>query len=111
MPAPLATTLVCLATDAALDPAETSRTATAAHDGLARALDPVHTLSDGDTVFALATGALALPTPRTDRVEALVALQATAAEVVRRAVLDAVATAGPTVLAGAPLPRWPGPLT
>ena len=50
------TTLAVVATNAPLDPAWTSRTATAAHAGLARALDPVHTLLDGDTVFALATG-------------------------------------------------------
>ncbi len=94
---PLATTLAVVATEAALDPAEVSRTATAAHAGLARALDPVHTLLDGDTVFALATGARALSGgDRAGRVAALVALQAAAAEAVRRAVLDGLlAAAGP----------------
>ncbi|MEZ0164776.1 P1 family peptidase [Kineococcus sp. LSe6-4] len=92
---PLNTTLVVVATDAALDPAETSRTATAAHAGLARALDPVHTLADGDTVFALATGAVPLAADRPARVGQLVALQQVAADVVRAAVLDGVASAEP----------------
>lgn len=102
--APLNTTLVVVATDAALDPAETSRTATAAHAGLARALDPVHTLADGDTVFALATGAAALATDRSARVGQLVELQRVAADVVRAAVLDGVASAEPV----GDWPRFPG---
>ncbi len=102
--APLNTTLVVVATDAALDPAETSRTATAAHAGLARALDPVHTLADGDTVFALATGAVPLAADRTARVGQLVELQRVAADVVRAAVLDGVASAEPV----GDWPRFPG---
>ncbi|PRY10820.1 P1 family peptidase [Kineococcus rhizosphaerae] len=93
VPGPLNTTLVVVGTDAALDPAETSRTATAAHAGLARALDPVHTLADGDTVFALATGGVALADDRRERVGQLVELQRVAADVVREAVLDGVAAA------------------
>jgi L-aminopeptidase/D-esterase-like protein len=104
-PGPLNTTLVVVATDARLDPAETSRTATAAHDGLARALNPVHTLADGDTVFALATGAVALAEERTARVRALVDLQRVAADVVRDAVLDGIAAAEDV----GPYPRYPGP--
>ncbi|WP_432541491.1 P1 family peptidase [Kineococcus sp. SYSU DK002] len=92
-PGPLNTTLVVVATDALLDPAETSRTATAAHAGLARALDPVHTLADGDTVFSLATGRVELAAARPERVGQLVELQRVAADVVRAAVLDAVASA------------------
>ncbi len=104
---PLSTTLVVVATDAALDPGEVSRTATVGHDGLARALDPVHTRADGDTVFALATGAVALPSDRRERVAALVAVQAAAARAVRDAVLDAVASAQPLVLGdGTPVPAW-----
>ena len=53
------TTLVVVATNAVLDPARARRTATGAHAGLARAIDPSHTLVDGDTVFALATGEVA----------------------------------------------------
>ncbi|NAZ74206.1 peptidase S58 family protein [Kineococcus sp. T13] len=104
----LNTTLVCVATNAALDPAETSRTATAAHDGLARALDPVHTLADGDTAFALATGQLALPAGRAERVDALVRLQAAAARAVRAAVVDGVERAEAVRVGDLLIPRWPG---
>ncbi|MDO8107870.1 P1 family peptidase [Isoptericola sp. b441] len=105
------TTLAVVVTDAALDPAETSRTATAAHDGLARALDPVHTLADGDTVFALATGRFELPSDRPARVASLVALQAAAATAVRLAVLDGVAHATPARTDRVDLPVWPHPLS
>ncbi|MEU5209547.1 P1 family peptidase [Streptomyces sp. NPDC020742] len=54
---PLNTTLAVVATDAELTRAQAHKLAGTAHDGLARALRPVHLLSDGDTVFALSTGA------------------------------------------------------
>ncbi|MEO0486285.1 MAG: P1 family peptidase [Pseudomonadota bacterium] len=54
------TTIAIVATDAALDQAQCTRMATAAHDGMARALIPSHTLFDGDLVFAASTGARAL---------------------------------------------------
>lgn len=50
------TTIGVIATDAPLSKARAQRLAGAGHDGLARAIHPVHTLSDGDTLFALATG-------------------------------------------------------
>lgn len=53
---PLNTTLAVVATDAVLDKAQAQKLAGTAHDGLARAVRPVHLLHDGDTVFALATG-------------------------------------------------------
>jgi len=40
-----------------LTKAEASKVAQMAHDGLARSINPVHTMGDGDVVFALATGA------------------------------------------------------
>ncbi|MBS0446090.1 MAG: P1 family peptidase [Proteobacteria bacterium] len=52
-----ATTLGVVATDALLTKAEANKFAQMAHDGLARAIRPVHTPGDGDTVFGLATGA------------------------------------------------------
>jgi L-aminopeptidase/D-esterase-like protein len=55
---PLNTTIAVVATDAALTPAGCRRVAIAAHDGLARTIQPAHTPLDGDTVFALATGAV-----------------------------------------------------
>ncbi len=51
-----ATTLGVIATDAVLTKAQASKVAQMAHDGFARAINPVHTATDGDTVFALATG-------------------------------------------------------
>jgi L-aminopeptidase/D-esterase-like protein len=57
----LNTTIGIVATTAALTKAESSRLAMAAHDGLARAVRPAHSLFDGDTVFALATGRDPLP--------------------------------------------------
>lgn len=50
------TTIGVIATDAPLTKARATRLAGAGHDGLARAIRPVHTTSDGDTLFALATG-------------------------------------------------------
>ncbi|HEY0187572.1 MAG TPA: P1 family peptidase [Cellulomonas sp.] len=54
-PAPLNTTLVVVATDAALDHGELTLSAAAGHTGLARMLDPVHTLADSDAVIAVQT--------------------------------------------------------
>jgi L-aminopeptidase/D-esterase-like protein len=91
---PLNTTLVVVATNAVLDVAECKRTASASHAGIARALNPSHTLADGDTVFCLATGAVALD--RSDeaaRQLGLITLQSAAADVVRLAILDGVASA------------------
>ncbi|HUG24054.1 P1 family peptidase [Piscinibacter sp.] len=78
-----ATTLAVVATDAVLTKAEANKLAQMAHDGLARTIDPVHTASDGDTVFALGTGASGLA-------GSLTVLGALAAEVTARAVLRAV---------------------
>jgi putative pantetheine hydrolase len=49
------TVIAVLATDVPLDKAATKRLAMMAHDGLARAVEPVHTLVDGDSIFALST--------------------------------------------------------
>jgi L-aminopeptidase/D-esterase-like protein len=64
-----------------------------AHDGLARAINPVHTPYDGDTVFALATGTL-------DATVDVAAIGALAAEVVAEAIVRAVLRA--TSLPGYP---------
>ncbi|WP_333827620.1 P1 family peptidase [Pararhodobacter sp.] len=61
-----ATTIAIIATDAALTQAQATRMATAAHDGLARAISPAHTPLDGDLVFAAATGARPLTNPVAD---------------------------------------------
>ena len=85
-----ATTLAVVATDATLDKAGCAKLAGVAHDGFARALSPVHTAFDGDTVFALSTKAEAAPTP----VE-LATLQTAAADCVARAVARALLAAEP----------------
>lgn len=55
------TTLGVVATDAALTRVQALKVAQMAHDGLARAVRPAHTLFDGDTIFALALGRRPLP--------------------------------------------------
>jgi L-aminopeptidase/D-esterase-like protein len=50
------TTLAVVATNAKLTKVEVNRVALMADDGIARAISPAHTIGDGDTVFALATG-------------------------------------------------------
>lgn len=50
------TTLAVVATDAYLTKEAANKVAQMAHDGLARSIRPVHTMFDGDTIFALATG-------------------------------------------------------
>jgi len=52
------TTLAVVATNAILTKVETTKVAQMGHDGLARAIAPVHTTLDGDVVFSLATGKL-----------------------------------------------------
>lgn len=101
---PLNTTLGVVATDAALTKAECRRLAMAAQDGLARAVRPAHGTSDGDTFFALATGAVALEAgdagpsygSRTGRPFLLNAVLAAAADAVSRAIVHAVLTATST---------------
>ena len=51
------TTIGVIATDAVITKMQACRLATMGHDGLARAINPIHTLSDGDALFALGTGA------------------------------------------------------
>jgi putative pantetheine hydrolase len=58
-PPTLATTIGVIATDATLTKAQCAKVAGVGHDGLARAIRPVHSMTDGDTLFTLATGARA----------------------------------------------------
>ncbi|MFD7894204.1 P1 family peptidase [Streptomyces sp. NPDC059743] len=89
-PAPLNTTLAVVATDAELSRAQAQKLAGTAHDGIARAVRPVHLLNDGDTVFALSTGRRALA--KEDPL-ALNEVLAAGADVVTRAIVRAVQTA------------------
>lgn len=61
-----ATTIAVVATDARMDKAGAQRMAVAAHDGMARALVPSHTLLDGDLVFATSTGLREMQDPLAD---------------------------------------------
>jgi len=82
------TTLACIATDVALDPNELKRVAIMAQDGLARAIRPVHSPFDGDTVFALSTAARQAPAG--DRNFAVARIGSAAADVLARAVARGV---------------------
>ncbi|MFE5836109.1 P1 family peptidase [Arthrobacter sp. NPDC056493] len=105
----LNTTLVVVATNAALDVAECKRTASAAHAGLARALNPSHTLADGDTVFCLATGGQELDrSTEAARQISLITLQSAAADVVRLAILDGVGSARPVTTPAGEFGAYPG---
>ncbi|MFJ9629034.1 P1 family peptidase [Streptomyces sp. NPDC101175] len=89
-PPPLNTTLAVVATDADLSKAQAQKLAGTAHDGIARAVRPVHLLHDGDTVFALATGARPLDA---EHPLALNDILAAGADVVTRAIVRAVRAA------------------
>jgi L-aminopeptidase/D-esterase-like protein len=78
------TTLVVVITNAELDKVQTTKVAQMAHDGLARAIHPVHTQLDGDLVFALSLGR--------KRAE-LNSLGTAAAEATAEAIVRAVETA------------------
>src|SRR4051812_6938121 len=81
------TTLVCVASSLPFDPSALKRVAIEAHDGIARAVRPAHTLVDGDLVFALAPSGA--PPPVLTRMR----VGAAAAEATARAIVAAV-TAG-----------------
>ncbi|MER7683791.1 P1 family peptidase [Streptomyces sp. NPDC097610] len=91
-PPPLNTTLAVVATDADLTRAQAHKLAGTAHDGIARAVRPVHLLNDGDTVFTLATGARPL---HPDHPLALNEILAAGADLVTRAIVRAVRAADP----------------
>jgi L-aminopeptidase/D-esterase-like protein len=88
-PPPGNTTLVVVATDAALSKERANLLARAAHEGVARAVRPAHTIWDGDTVFSLATGRVAAD----QRVLEAMAEEAVA-QAIRRAVLAATSVPG-----------------
>ncbi|MER5989508.1 P1 family peptidase [Streptomyces viridosporus] len=89
-PPPLNTTLAVVATDADLSKAQAQKLAGTAHDGIARAVRPVHLLNDGDTVFTLATGER--PLDAADPL-ALNDVLAAGADLVTRAIVRAVRAA------------------
>ena len=88
------TTLAVIATDVALTPAEAKRAAIMAQDGLARAIRPVHAPFDGDVVFVLSTGKIALAEPKAFTLARIGTL---AADTLARAVARGVYEAEPRV--------------
>jgi L-aminopeptidase/D-esterase-like protein len=91
------TTIAVVATDAILAKEEAQKMAQMAHDGMARAIRPIHTLFDGDTVFCLGTGRKALPGTEsafTDRRENVPnGLGPAAANCLARAIIQAIVSA------------------
>lgn len=84
------TTIGVVAVNARLSVAEAKRVAMMAQDGYARAIRPIHTMGDGDVVFALASGERELPEPRALFVSRLGSLAAdTMARAVARGVFEA----------------------
>ena len=95
-----ATTIAIVATDAALTQAQAQRIAVAAHDGMARAIVPSHTLLDGDLVFAAATGAQ----PIQDHIRDTFQIGHAAATCLARAIARAIYLAVP--MSGDLQPTW-----
>jgi L-aminopeptidase/D-esterase-like protein len=91
------TTIGVVATDAVITKAQANRLATVAHDGLARSINPVHTMSDGDTLFMLGTG-------RAGTSPGMMTLATMAAEATARAVVRAARMATALEIARLVLP-------
>lgn len=91
----MATTIGVVATDAQLTKAQAQKLAQHAHDGLARTIDPIHTMWDGDTIFCLATA-------KSGVTGNMMALGAIAAQVMAAAVIRAVINAKGVAPAGQP---------
>ncbi|MFD7335191.1 P1 family peptidase [Streptomyces violascens] len=112
---PLNTTLAVVATDARLTRPQAQKLAGTSHDGLARAIRPVHLMHDGDTIFALATGSHDSGPDgpgrpdRTDRAlgpEELNHVLAAGADVVARAIVRGVRAAGSVEGPGGTFPSY-----
>jgi L-aminopeptidase/D-esterase-like protein len=88
------TTIGVVATNARFDKTEMTKIAQMAHDGMARAISPSHTMYDGDTLFAMSTGTSPI-------VANVTAIGALAAEAVSGAIVRGV-------MAAASIPGYPG---
>ena len=97
------TTIAVVATDMPLDKAGCRRLAIMAQDGLAQAIRPAHTPFDGDTVFALSTGAGAVV-----GADQLARLGSAAASCLARAIMRAVTAAEPLGGLASWRQRWGG---
>lgn len=78
------TTIGCIAVNADFTKVESTKVAMMAHDGYARAINPIHTMTDGDTIFCMATGGV-----KSDPTTA----GAIAADVMAEAIVNAVKNA------------------
>jgi L-aminopeptidase/D-esterase-like protein len=76
------TTIGAVATNAPFTKTQMTKIAQMAHDGYARAINPVHTMGDGDTIFSMSTGT---STSKCD----VTAIGAIAATVMARAIVRA----------------------
>jgi L-aminopeptidase/D-esterase-like protein len=91
------TTIGVVATDAVLTKPQAQKVAQMAHDGMARAIRPAHTMFDGDTIFCLATAVKELPETTgfftAAKAQALNDLGHAAADCMARAIIHAVINA------------------
>ena len=94
------TTIGIVATDAKLDQAQLTRIAVAAHDGIARAIVPSHTIFDGDLLFAASSGMKEVTDPDSVIFEISDAAAKTVSRAIARGVFNATAGKNDT------LPTW-----
>ena len=91
------TTIGIIATDAVLTKAQAQKIAQMAHDGLARAIRPSHTMFDGDAIFCMATGKRKLPDSpgffSTPQAQTINEIGHSAANCMSRAIIRAILTA------------------
>jgi L-aminopeptidase/D-esterase-like protein len=100
-PPATSTTVALIATDALLTKGQAKRLAIMANDGVARAILPAHAPSDGDTMFAAATGRRAMADPERDLVEIGTAATAVMARAIARGCYEATSLPYPEAL-----PSW-----
>lgn len=109
---PLNTTLAVVATNADVTKAELTKLAGTAHDGMARAVRPVHTLGDGDVVFTLSTLGGGLPVaaggllPDHEHADSINQLLTAGADVLTRAIVHAILSAESIGTPGGYLPSY-----
>jgi L-aminopeptidase/D-esterase-like protein len=95
------TTLAVIGTDLDLDRSQCVRLAQLGQDALARSIAPVHTMFDGDTVFALSTGDGSAMEPGDFLILGMVAVEVLS-EAIERGVLTATSLGGVPAVSGEP---------
>ncbi|WP_201387063.1 P1 family peptidase [Ktedonobacter sp. SOSP1-52] len=85
------TTIAAIATTASLNKAECTKVAQMAHDGMAQVIRPVHTMFDGDAIYALALGPRDTPRlPSAQAAQRVSIIGAAAAQTLARAIIKAI---------------------